>query len=377
MTDTTSLIHPPKNILMIKSHSLGVGDLLRSSAAWRALKDHWPDTHLHLLFLSKHKGYATEELMHDHHLLDSAHFVTIREGHPGDPSARATPWPQILARVDAIVGMVNPDLIIDFEPHGLRTSILTWRTKRKTRALTIGVRQVPGRGLFYDICAPSFRDYAKQRNLPFPLEYTYRDFVALSALGIERENRPIELQETEKGRLLREKLGYELKDSPRPIIGLNIGCGTHDALPRRPDVKTLSRHIAKLHDSTQFTLLLTGAPFERDVNHQFISFLREASPSPIKIIDLAGTTSVSELTGVIASCNLFISSDSGPYHMDTAQRIPTVALFNFANPEAYHDVSWARILVTPSEDDFIGHVRELLDQHRLGHFALSDHPALD
>ena len=49
----------PTNILLIKSHSMGIGDLLRSSAAWAALKARWPEARLHLLMLSKHSGYAS------------------------------------------------------------------------------------------------------------------------------------------------------------------------------------------------------------------------------------------------------------------------------------------------------------------------------
>ena len=50
-----------QRILMVKSHSMGVGDVLRSSAAWRVLKDKWPQAQMHLLFLSKHAGYPTED----------------------------------------------------------------------------------------------------------------------------------------------------------------------------------------------------------------------------------------------------------------------------------------------------------------------------
>ena len=58
-----------QRILMVKSHSMGVGDVLRSSAAWRVLKDKWPQAQLHLLFLSKHAGYPTEDFIRQHHLL--------------------------------------------------------------------------------------------------------------------------------------------------------------------------------------------------------------------------------------------------------------------------------------------------------------------
>jgi ADP-heptose:LPS heptosyltransferase len=51
-----------QRILMVKSHSMGVGDVLRSSAAWRVLKDKWPQAELHLLFLSKHAGYPDRRL---------------------------------------------------------------------------------------------------------------------------------------------------------------------------------------------------------------------------------------------------------------------------------------------------------------------------
>jgi hypothetical protein len=67
---------------MIKAHSMGIGDILRSSAAWRAMKDQWPGVGLHLLFLSRHAGYPSEDLISRHHLLSSAMFFSVREGAP-------------------------------------------------------------------------------------------------------------------------------------------------------------------------------------------------------------------------------------------------------------------------------------------------------
>jgi len=102
MQSTPVMSSPPQRILMIKSHSMGIGDLLRSSAAWRAMHDRWPGVELHLLFLSKHAGYSSEGLIRQHHLLTSAHFVTVREGTPQDPDALAVPW-RIWLRVVALV----------------------------------------------------------------------------------------------------------------------------------------------------------------------------------------------------------------------------------------------------------------------------------
>ena len=84
---------------VVHSHSMGIGDLLRSSAAWSALKARWPEARLHLLMLSKHSGYATEAFIRGHHLLASAHFVTVKIGHPGQGKQRSLPRVQIWAEV--------------------------------------------------------------------------------------------------------------------------------------------------------------------------------------------------------------------------------------------------------------------------------------
>jgi len=85
----------PRSVLMIKSHSMGVGDLLRSSAAWRAMHDAWPGVRLHLLFLSRHEGYPSEGLVRAHHLLAGADFVTVSRGDPSARGASRVPLSQV------------------------------------------------------------------------------------------------------------------------------------------------------------------------------------------------------------------------------------------------------------------------------------------
>jgi ADP-heptose:LPS heptosyltransferase len=65
-------------ILMLMGHSAGIGDLLRGSASWRALKNKFPDAELHLLFLTKDKGAVSERLISRHHLLSSFHVIDKR-----------------------------------------------------------------------------------------------------------------------------------------------------------------------------------------------------------------------------------------------------------------------------------------------------------
>ena len=326
---------PPRSILMLKGHSAGVGDILRSSAAWRALRNRFPEAQLHLWFLTRDPGAASEQLISQHHLLASFHVSDKRTRGIGG-------WPRLWSEANRIARQTRPDLVVDFEPAGCRTSLLARWLAWRARAAAVGIAQEPLRRWFYDRAAPSSRAYARGHGMSLPLEYAERDFVALAALGIERNGIPIELRETEAGRAFRQRLRAELGGgSAPPLLGLNIGCGTPDAAPKRPDLDLLASLIRELQRRHQFGVVLTGAPFEQEINRNFLSRLGSSGP----VVDLAGRTSLLELTGAIAACRLFISSDSGPYHMAVGLRVPTLALFRWPSPVHYHHCAWVECLV--------------------------------
>ncbi len=325
---------PPRSILMLKGHSAGIGDLLRSSAAWRALRNHFPSARLHLWFLTRDPGASAEQLISHHHLL-AGFFVSDKR------TGETVGWKQLLREGRQVAQQTRPDLIIDFEPNGVRTSLLARWAGLSNRAPTVGIAQAPLRGWLYSRSAPSTREYARRHGYSVPLEYTERDFVALAALAIEREGAAIELRETESGAAFRQRLLAET--GGRPLLGLNIGCGTPDAVGKRPSLDLLAAVAGELQRRHNFTLVLTGAPFEQEINRQFLSQFRPQGP----VLDLAGRTNLLELTGLIRACRLFVSSDSGPYHMAVALRVPTLALFKSPNPEHYHHHEWIHCLLTP------------------------------
>lgn len=333
----------PKKILMIKGHSAGIGDILRGSAAWRALKNRFPQADLHLLFLTKDPGYISESLIAGHHLLKSMPVIDKR-------TKNIRQWKVFVKNIQAVIESINPDLIIDFEPHGLRTPLLSSWIGLKYGITTVGINEIPLRGLFYNLRSVSTKSFGQARKLEMPLEYTCRDFVVLSALGIEREGTPIELAVTPEGedfrRTFREK--YAIPDTAG-ILGINIGCGTSDAGWKKPDLHLLARFAGHLQQKYNFTGVLTGAPFEKEINQEFMNIYRKDYPYPV--YDLAGETDLLKLAGLISSCNLFVSSDSGPYHMAVALRVPTIALFVREHRVHYHDHPWVKCEVFRTEED--------------------------
>lgn len=350
----------PQNILIIKAHSLGVGDVLRASASWRVLKERWPQARLHLLFLSKHPGYVTESLIKEHPLLASTHFMTIREGDPSQANARRVSWWALVGQVRALCRRLQPDLIIDMESAGVRTSALTWLGAQACGATSVGVAQFPLRSMFYDRSAPSTRDYMQRWGLRAPMDYTHRDFVPLAALGLDRHHTPIELTVTPAGEGYRQQLLEQIAQLRQqaglgvawPVLGLNIGCGTADAAPKRPDLDVLVESLGLLMQQWPHVLVLCGAAFERDINQDFMQRYAQRFGSNRHMLDQAGTGSLSELTGLISACDAFLSSDSGPYHMAVGLRIPNVVWFVIEEPSSLHEDAWCHALVRPTPEAF-------------------------
>lgn len=353
----------PRNILLIKSHSAGIGDLLRSSAAWAALKKRWPGTRLHLLFLSRWPGYPSETLIRDHFLLDSAHFLPMREFHmTGIRGVGPLTWRRLLPEIRSVVKEVMPELIVDFEPFGIETAIAARAARKGCRASTVGVAQVPGRAMLYDHAGEGLRRYARHRALSWPMDYTNRDFAALTTLGIERDGVGIVLGETVEGRACRDHWSRKLRPE-LPVVGLSIGCGTPDALDKRPPVQMLVESLGRVAVNRPYQLILTGAAHERPLNDDFVRQYLARWGSPIPIYNLAGECSLSGLTGIIRLCDLFVASDSGPYHMSTALGTRTLALFNFPNPMHYHDRDGLVIQVAGDADTTAENICRLLAGH--------------
>jgi ADP-heptose:LPS heptosyltransferase len=340
----------PKSILMIKSHSMGIGDLLRSTAAWRSLKIKWPHAKLHLLFLSKHPGYSSENFISKISLLSSATFLTISNENSNDKKTKIkSSFFSLAKQVEEHCRRISPDLVIDFESSGIRTSIFTIIATRFAKAKSVGINQFYGRRFFYSSSSASTRVFAKQRRLEYPLEYTNKDYVVLSELGIERQDTPIEIDVFEEGLKFFNNLSNSI-DRSKPIIGINIGCGTEDAIPRRPPIEQLVLCIGEVTEKMPCTLLLQEAPFESKINKEFIDTYKKYYGDNLNIVCIQCT--LPELTGLIDFCDYFISSDSGPYHISVALQKPTIAWFNFPTPTAYHNNAWCRMLVNPSPVQF-------------------------
>ena len=352
----------PKNILLFKSHSMGFGDLLRSSAAWSALKEKWPDANLHLLMLSSHAGYPSEAFIRSHFLLSSAHFVTVKHGDPSQSKQEKLPISRICGDVLQALEGIDIDLVIDFETSGLRTAWIANRIAKQKGAFAVGIAQFPTRRWLFDAAAPSSREYQRLHGLSHQMDYTERDFVVLAALGIRRDGLRITLQPSAEAQAWQLKHPRTVATGQKFVV-LNIGCGTIDALPKRPDLNHLADCMMALFRRQPFQLHLSGAPFEKDINAEFTLLLQSRLRTErlqCDITDWAGQLTLEELSGLLGQADLVVSTDSGPFHMAVGLKVPTVCWFNFDTPPSYHRHPDVACLIQPSERSFADAAQSLL-----------------
>jgi hypothetical protein len=97
MTMTPGSLHPT-NILLIKSHSMGIGDLLRSSAAWSALKARGP-TAVAPADAEQAQRLCLERLHPRPPLAGQRPLCHGQVGHPGQGKQRSLPLAQVWAEV--------------------------------------------------------------------------------------------------------------------------------------------------------------------------------------------------------------------------------------------------------------------------------------
>ena len=113
---------------------------------------------------------------------------------------------------------------------------------------------------------------------------------------------------------------HKLNDS-RPIVGLNPGAAT---AYRRWEASNFAVLGDRLHETYRAHIVITTGPREADLATQ----VAKQMSHPAVIVNQA---TVMELSALLQRCHLYISNDTGPMHLSTAVKTPTVAVFGASN----------------------------------------------
>jgi heptosyltransferase II len=116
----------------------------------------------------------------------------------------------------------------------------------------------------------------------------------------------------------------ELDWQQRPLVALNTG-----ATNSRAKCWPVERFAAlgdALIEQCNAQIVLIGAPAERANAAEVLAQMRLP-----KAVNLAGETTMAQLIGLLARCDLLVSNDTGPAHIAAALGRPTLTIFGPTN----------------------------------------------
>ncbi|MDE0317169.1 MAG: glycosyltransferase family 9 protein [Candidatus Poribacteria bacterium] len=128
-----------------------------------------------------------------------------------------------------------------------------------------------------------------------------------------------------------------LNDS-KHIIGLNPGAATSY---RRWSAENFAMLGDMLHEAYDTHIVITAGPQEGELAYQVAQQMKY---SPV----VANNITPMQLAALLQRCHLYISNDTGPMHLSTAVKTPTIALFGGSNPTQWGPM-WDRHTVIARE----------------------------
>lgn len=110
----------------------------------------------------------------------------------------------------------------------------------------------------------------------------------------------------------------------RPLIALNTGATNSRAKCWPAD--RFAELADRLNEELNAQIVLIGGAAELDYAERVVFRVKRAG-----IVNLAGKTSMNELIGLLAECDLLVSNDTGPAHVAAALGTPTLTIFGPTN----------------------------------------------
>jgi len=278
----------------------GIGDMLLSTPALRALRKSYPEAEISMLVTNKVYG-----IVKDLAYIDKIFLFKL--GYGG-----IMPLARIFGNLKTLLVLrsMHFDLAVN-----MRT-LVSVKGARKIKFLldfispekTAG-RDTAGRGYFFDIRIPE-----KDLGAKFEMEY---DIDTVRALGAEVLDRTIDFKIEEKVTKkvdgLLEKAGFGPRDC---LIGVYPG-----GMPSRQwPIENFAHVIDRINKIIPSKFVIALGKSEVDLADKLIE------RTNVKMINFTGMLNVKELGALIKRCKLFITNDTGPMHIAAILNIPLVAI---------------------------------------------------
>lgn len=288
-----------KTILIINLG--GIGDVLLSTPALKALRRFYPDSRIYLLAAGQTVEFAKGLPYIDEVFIFNLSFGLI----------------EILRNLKVIVvlrkkkiGLVINMRTLVSKNSALKMRLLLAAINAKAKA----GRDTAGRGGFFDFKIAE-ADQPEKHEIDYNIEM-------MRVLGIEVKDKVVDFKIEEdsfkKINQILEKEGVVKEDV---LICMHYGGKPSHRWP----FENLLQAAQKIGKKITCKFVLAGGKDE--LGAELCAAYRVIAPADIKIINLAGKLAINELGALIARSNLFIVNDTGPMHIAAALKVPLVAVF--------------------------------------------------
>jgi heptosyltransferase-2 len=115
-----------------------------------------------------------------------------------------------------------------------------------------------------------------------------------------------------------------IPETKKMIIGMAPGATYGAAKKWFPE--RFAKLADRLNESFSIQTMILGGNGDKKTAQEI------ANMATVKLINLAGETTLGEAVHLISQCSLFISNDSGLMHIAGALNVPTIAIFGSTNP---------------------------------------------
>lgn len=287
-----------KSILIINLG--GMGDLLLSTPALRALKGLYPDS-----FISALVTQAGYEIANGLPYLNDVSIFYMDSG-------GKAPFAKIRQNIRTLLSLRKRrfDIAVNMRTIVSKKSALKFKVLLDiiNPRLKAG-RDTDGMGYFFDVRIPETLIGKK-----YEMEYDIDIVKALGAEVIDRSiNYEIKNNTIEKINGILEKNGIHESDL---LVGIHPG----GAISRRWPIEYFSAAIDGIYEKITCKFVITGAANEAGLSRA----LRDITKT--KITALTGEINIDELFTLIKRCNLFISNDTSVMHIAAALKTNLIAL---------------------------------------------------
>jgi len=284
-----------KNILIINLG--GIGDILLSQPALRALKNKFSNCQISILVVPR-----VYDLVKDFSYIDSI-FIFYKSISPLNLFRNFITL-FILRRMHFALAINMRTMVSKRSTFFIKLLLYIINPKIK-----VG-RNTDGRGNFFDISI-----FEPTLGNKYEREY---DIDTVKALGVEVLDKYIDFIIDEKiinkVKQILEKEGV-YKDTI--LIGIQPG-----GMPaRRWPIENFAKVISLISEKINCKFIIAGAKEEAGLIKKLIKI------SQRDLINLAGELNLKELAALIKRCNLFISNDTGPMHIAAILKVPLIAIF--------------------------------------------------